>query len=129
MDQLLASNPLLLLFLVAAVGYMVGKVNIKGNSLGVSAVLFVGLAFGAINPSFNVPQIIFQLGLVFFVYSVGLSSGPAFFQSFKKNGARDIGFVLVMLSITALIAVGLFYMMGFNAASITGIYSGSSTNT
>ena len=129
MDQLLANNPLLLLFLVAAVGYLVGKVNIKGNSLGVSAVLFVGLAFGAINPDFNVPQILFQLGLVFFVYSVGLSSGPAFFQSFKKNGIRDIGFVMVMLTITALVAVSLFYLFGFDAASITGIYSGSSTNT
>lgn len=129
MDQLLANNPLLLLFLVAAVGYLVGKVNIKGNSLGVSAVLFVGLAFGAINPAFNVPQVIFQLGLVLFVYSVGLSSGPAFFQSFKKNGIRDIGFVMVMLTITALIAVGLFFLFGFDAASITGIYSGSSTNT
>lgn len=129
MDQLLANNPLLLLFLVAAVGYLVGKVNIKGNSLGVSAVLFVGLAFGAINPEFNVPQIIFQLGLVFFVYSVGLSSGPAFFQSFKKNGIRDIGFVMVMLTVTALVAVGLFFLFGFDAASITGIYSGSSTNT
>jgi len=129
MDQLLANNPLLLLFLVAAVGYFVGKVNIKGNSLGVSAVLFVGLAFGAINPEFNVPQIIFQLGLVFFVYSVGLSSGPAFFQSFKKNGIRDIGFVMIMLTVTALVAVGLFFLFGFDAASITGIYSGSSTNT
>ncbi len=73
MGQLLINNPLLLLFIVAAVGYVVGKVNIGGNSLGVSAVLFVGLGFGAINPNFNVPPIIFQLGLIFFVYSVGLS--------------------------------------------------------
>jgi len=129
MDQLLANNPLLLLFLVAAVGYLVGKVNIKGNSLGVSAVLFVGLAFGAVNPAFNVPPIIFQLGLVFFVYSVGLSSGPAFFQSFKNNGIRDIAFVMVMLTVTALVAVAIFLLFGFDAASITGIYSGSSTNT
>lgn len=129
MEEIFAENPLLLLFVVAALGYLVGKVNIRGNSLGVSAVLFVGLAFGAINPNFNVPQIIFQLGLVFFVYSVGLSSGPAFFMSFKSNGVRDIGFVMVMLSTTALIAIGLYYIFGFDAASITGIYSGSSTNT
>ena len=129
MNELLANNPLLLLFLVAAVGYFVGKVKVKGNSLGVSAVLFVGLAFGAVNPSYNVPPILFQLGLVFFVYSVGLSSGPAFFQSFRNNGARDIGFVMTMLSTTALIAVALWYVMGFDVASITGIYSGSSTNT
>lgn len=129
MDQLFSNNPLLLLFVVAAVGYFVGKVNIKGNSLGVSAVLFVGLAFGALNPAFNVPRIIFQLGIVFFVYSVGLSSGPAFFKSFKKNGIRDIGFVLVMLTMSALVAVGIFYALRLDPASITGIYSGSTTNT
>lgn len=129
MDHLLSNNPLLLLFVVAAVGYFVGKVNIKGNSLGVSAVLFVGLAFGAINPEFNVPKIMFQLGIVFFVYSIGLSSGPAFFKSFQKNGIRDIGFVMVMLSMSLLIAVGIFFLFDLDAASITGIYSGSTTNT
>ncbi len=118
-----------MLFVVAAVGYFVGKVNIKGNSLGVSAVLFVGLAFGALNPAYNVPRIIFQLGIVFFVYSVGLSSGPAFFQSFKKNGIRDIGFVMIMLALSALVAVGIYYILRLDAASITGIYSGSTTNT
>ena len=111
MDHLLSNNPLLLLFVVAAVGYFVGKVNIKGNSLGVSAVLFVGLGFGALNPEFNVPKIIFHLGLVFFVYSVGLSSGPAFFKSFKKNGIRDIGFVMVMLTISLMLAKGLVALL------------------
>ena len=127
--ELLTENPILLLFVVAALGYLVGKVSIKGNSLGVSAVLFVGLGIGAIHPDFNVDNIIFQLGLVFFVYSVGLSSGPAFFQSFQKNGMRDISFVLVMLFISALVAIGLFFLLDLDVASITGIYSGSSTNT
>lgn len=129
MNGVLSQNPLVLLFVVAAVGYFIGKINIKGNSLGVSAVLFVGLAFGAMNPEFNVPDIVFELGLVLFVYSIGLSSGPAFFQSFKKNGFRDISFVLVMLTVTALVAVGVYFGLGLNAAEITGIYAGSTTNT
>jgi len=124
-----ADQPLLLLFVVAAVGYFIGKIRIKGSSLGVSAVLFVGLAFGAINADFNVPNIIFELGLVFFVYSVGLSSGPAFFKSFKKNGIRDIAFVITMLLVSAIVAIGIFYVFGLDAASITGIYAGSTTNT
>jgi len=95
----------------------------------VSAVLFVGLAFGAINTEYNVPNIIFELGLVFFVYSIGLSSGPAFFQSFKKNGLRDIAFVLVMLVMSALVAIALYYLLGLDAATITGVYAGSTTNT
>ena len=124
-----ADQPLLLLFVVAAVGYFIGKIRIKGSSLGVSAVLFVGLAFGAVNADYNVPNIIFELGLVFFVYSVGLSSGPAFFKSFRKNGLRDIAFVMTMLLVSALVAVGVFYVTGLDAASITGLYAGSSTNT
>ncbi len=129
MNQLLSDNPLLLLFVVAAIGYLVGKLRIKGASLGVSAVLFVGLAFGSINPKFNVPDIVFQLGLIFFVYSIGLSSGPAFFASFKKNGWRDIIYVLTMLSCTLIVAIAAHFIFGFSNATTAGLYTGSSTNT
>ena len=47
--ETLISNPLLLLFLVAAIGYPLGLLRIGGSSLGVAAVLFVGLAFGALD--------------------------------------------------------------------------------
>lgn len=129
MNIYLAEQPLLLLFVVAAVGYFIGKVQIKGSSLGVSAVLFVGLAFGAVNSDYNVPNIIFELGLVFFVYSVGLSSGPAFFQSFKSNGLKDISFVMVMLMVSALVAVAIYFALDLDVGTITGVYAGSTTNT
>lgn len=129
MNVYLENNPLLLLFLIAAVGYLIGKVKIKGTGLGTSAVLFVGLAFGAYNPAFLIPSVIFEFGIVIFVYSIGLSSGPVFFQSFMKNGWRDIGFVLLMLVVSALMAIGLYWVGGFDKATIVGIYSGSTTNT
>jgi putative transport protein len=129
MNKLLADNALLLLFVVAAIGYLVGTIKIKGASLGTAAVLFVGLLFGSFNPNYEVPQIIFQLGIIFFVYSIGLSSGPAFFQSFNRNGFRDIGFILLMLSISALFAIIIDYVFGFDKATTVGIYSGSTTNT
>jgi putative transport protein len=129
MNELLVQNPLLLLFLVSAIGYLIGKIRIGGTGLGTSAVLFVGLLFGALNTEFHVPEILFQLGLVFFVYSVGLQSGPAFFQSFKKNGWRDFHFVFWMLSLSALLAVLIFFITDIDAASIVGVYCGSSTNT
>lgn len=129
MNELLVQNPLLLLFLVSAIGYLIGKIRIGGTGLGTSAVLFVGLLFGALNTEYHVPEILFQLGLVFFVYSVGLQSGPAFFQSFKKNGWRDFHFVFWMLSLSALLAVLIFFITDIDAASIVGVYCGSSTNT
>ncbi|MBK6363386.1 MAG: AbrB family transcriptional regulator [Saprospiraceae bacterium] len=129
MNSFLKENPLLLLFFVSAIGYLVGRIKIKGTGLGISAVLFVGLMFGAMDPQFEVPEIIFQLGLVFFVYTIGLTSGPAFFQSFQKNGWRDIGFVLTMLTLSAIVAWVLHYFMGFNGPTTVGIYCGSSTNS
>ncbi len=129
MSEYLVKNPLLLLFLVTAIGYMIGNFKIKGTGLGTAAVLFVGLAFGAANPAFNVPDIIFQIGIIFFVYTIGLRSGPAFFESFRKNGWRDISFVILMLVLSALLTVGIYYFMGFDKSTIIGIYTGSSTNT
>lgn len=129
MIKFLESNPLLLLFFVSAIGYLVGRIKVWGTGLGISAVLFVGLFFGAMNPAFDVPEIIFQLGLVIFVYTIGITSGPAFFQSFQKNGWRDISFVLIMLTLSALVAIIIHYIMNFDGATTVGIYSGSSTNS
>lgn len=129
MIEILSSYPLLLLFVVASLGYLLGTIKFKGVSLGVSAVLFTGLFFGAISPEFQIPDIIFQLGLSIFIYSIGLTSGPAFFASYRKNGGRDIFFILVMLMFTGLLAAAMFYLLGFSPATITGIYTGGTTNT
>ena len=129
MIQALVENPILLLFILASIGYLLGTVKIGGNALGVAAVLFTGLAFGAMSDEFEIPSIVFNLGLVLFVYSIGLSSGPAFFKSYMKNGLRDFAFITSMLILSGLIAVALFMIMGMSASTITGIYSGSTTNT
>lgn len=122
-------NPLLLLFLVSAIGYWVGNINIRGSKLGVSAVLFVGLAFGALDPELSVPEIIIFMGLSIFVYTVGLSSGPSFFSTFQQRGLRDILFVIAMLCVSAGLTVGLFYLFQLDAATAAGLFAGSSTNT
>ena len=129
MLQILIDNPLLLLFVVAAVGYLVGSIKIGGSSLGVAAVLFTGLAFGAVDNRLQIPEILLITGLAIYVYSLGLSSGPAFFRSYKKNGLKDFFFIILMLALSALIAIGLYLAFGFTPATITGIYCGSTTNT
>jgi len=129
MSEILSTNPVLLLFVVASLGYLIGSIKIGGSSLGVAAVLFTGLAIGAINPAFRIPDIVFILGLSIYVYSIGLRSGPAFFRSYQKNGLRDFLFIIGMLCLTGLIATGLFFLWDFSAATVTGMYAGSSTNT
>jgi putative transport protein len=129
LSEYLVQNPLLLLFLVIATGYLVGNIKVWGTGLGTAAVLFVGLAFGAMNTDFNVPDIIFQIGIVFFVYTIGIRSGPAFFESFTKNGWRDISFVFLTLFLSAIVTIAIYYLFDFDKATIVGMYSGSSTNT
>ena len=129
MSKILVEHPILLLFVVASLGYLIGNIKVKGSNLGVAAVLFTGLIFGACNSQFHIPEVIYLLGLVLFVYSIGLSSGPAFFESYRKNGIRDFIFIVAMLVLTGIVAIILFYLFNFSAGTITGTYAGSTTNT
>ncbi|MCJ7498026.1 MAG: transporter, partial [candidate division Zixibacteria bacterium] len=84
--DLFATNQLILLFTVIGLGYLVGNIKIFGFKLGVAAVLFVGIAFGAIDPRLSLPEYVYIFGLVLFVYAIGLQAGPGFFASFQKRG-------------------------------------------
>ncbi len=130
MIELLSENSLLLLFIVAGLGYGVGSIKIFGSKLGVAAVLFVGLFFGALDKSLSIPDVIFFLGLSIFVYTVGLSSGPGFMAAIQgKAGKGELGFVLLMVLLSGAIAVGLHFLFGLSASTTAGLFSGSSTNT
>jgi putative transport protein len=87
--QILIDNPLLTFCIVAALGYLLGRVRIGGSSLGTAVVLFAGLFVGAIDPRLKLPNALYLLGLVLFVYTIGLSSGPAFFAALRCHGVRD----------------------------------------
>lgn len=129
MIDLLASNPLLLLFTVSAIGYLIGRIRIGGVSLGVAAVLFVGLAFGAIDQRLRLPDIIYLLGLVIFVYTIGLSSGPGFINSLRRRGLRNNLFIGGVLVVAAGIALVIRAILGLNGAQTAGLFAGSLTNT
>lgn len=130
MIELLSDNALLLLFVVAALGYGVGSISIFGSKLGVAAVLFVGLFFGAIDESLQIPNIVFVLGLSIFVYTIGLSSGPGFMAALSgKSKQGEIAFVFLMILISGAFAAGIHFLFDFSAAETAGIFSGSSTNT
>lgn len=126
---ILKANPLLLLFLVAAIGYPLGRVKLGGTSLGVAAVLFTGLAFGALDPELKVPEQIYQLGLVLFVYTIGLASGTVFFASFNRKGLRYNLLVTGGLLLAALLAAAAHTIFQLNAPLTAGLYAGSLTNT
>ena len=120
---------MLLLFLVIAVGYALGNITVRGVKLGVAAVLFVGLGFGALDPALAVPDVIIFLGLSIYVYTIGLSSGPGFFRAFKKRGTQYSIFVSVLLLLTAVLTAGIALYFAINGATAAGILAGSVTNT
>ena len=96
MSALLAEQ-MLVLFAILAIGSWLGGLAWRGVSLGTAAVFFVGLAFGALSPDMVMPPVIVDIGLIIFVYTIGLSSGPGFFASFKRKGLRDNTFVFLLL--------------------------------
>ncbi len=127
--EILRENPLLLLFLVAGIGYPLGRIRFGGTSLGVAAVLFVGLAFGALDPDLKLPEIVYLLGLVLFVYCIGLSSGSVFFASLKRQGMRFNLLVAGGLLFAVVLAIILHNLFQLNGTLTAGMYAGSLTNT
>ncbi|MGD1048276.1 MAG: TrkA C-terminal domain-containing protein [Candidatus Krumholzibacteriaceae bacterium] len=127
--NILAANPILLLFTVIGLGYLLGNVRIFGFNLGVAAVLFVGMAFGALDPRLALPDYIYVIGLVLFVYAIGIQSGPGFFASFRSRGLRINLLVIVVLCVGAVLAVVLKSVMRLSAPSAAGLFCGALTNT
>jgi putative transport protein len=127
--EFLINNPLVLLFVVAGVGYPLGRVRIRGASLGVAAVLFTGLAAGALHPDLKLPEILPSLGLVLFVYTVGLTNGAGFFASFRRQGLRDSAFIFGALLAAAGLVVLVRPLLAFSAGASAGLFAGSLTNT
>ena len=129
MIQAFIENPLLLLFFTIAVGYGIGMVSIRGFKLSVAAVLFVGLFIGGLNQDLHIPEFIIYFGLALFIYAMGLSSAPTFFNSVKQNGFRDISLILFMLTVTVSIAAGIHYLFALDPQTTAGLYAGATTNT
>jgi putative transport protein len=122
-------NPLLVLFTVAAGGFVLGKVSVLRFSLGVSAVLFAGLLMGALVPGVDLPEFVPQLGLVLFVYTVGLASGPGFFASLHRRGLRDNGLALGVMALSAAASTLLARWLGLSPAQAAGMFAGALNNT
>jgi len=127
--SLLREQPLLLLFVVGAAGSLLGSLRVRGFALGVAAVLFVGLFVSALDPTLSLPDFVPQLGLVLFVYSVGVAGGPAFFSSLGRAALRTGAVVLAGLLVAAAVTVSLGRALGLGGPTIAGLYAGSLTNT
>lgn len=155
------SNISTLLFIVMAVlmaGYALGRITVKGISLGDAGVFIVALIVGALFFSVNDDGLVFSgsttpydfnsglsliesFGLILFVTSVGFIAGPKFFGNFKRNFKSYVllGFIIILaggLSAAGCIAMGEAVGYGGSieeqdgfVAMIVGLLSGSLTST
>lgn len=114
-------------FLIVALGFAVGKINIKGVSLDSSAIIFVAFIFGYLGV--EIPEIIRELGLIFFIYSVGIQAGPGFFESFKKQGIKLIVLTAIIIGTAAILSIGTAYVLEIPIELAVGIFSGALTST
>jgi putative transport protein len=125
----LAGNPLLVLFVVAAAGYLFGRIRIGGLSLGVAGVLFAGIAAGAIDVRLRLPETVYVLGLALFVYTMGLSVGPGFVASLRRAGLRWNVFALATIAIVAGAVAAMTLLLHLPGPLGAGFFTGVLTNT
>lgn len=142
---------MLCMFAIVAVGYLLGRITIKGISLGTAGVFIVALVFGCVfykdlsaaltvgGESFisGALKIVENIGLMFFVTAVGFIAGPGFVANFKKNFKSYVLLGLVIIIAGALACIGCI-LIGRNFSDLTnaeltammsGIFSGALTST
>ena len=96
------------LFLIVALGFMLGRIKIKGLSLDVSAVIFIALLF---------------------IFTIGIQAGPGFFDSFRSKGKTLILITMLIICSACLTAVGLKYAFDIDTPSVVGLIAGALTST
>ena len=131
LDGTTAAGAVLVLSLVAALGLALGSVRVRGVGLGIAGVLFVGIAFGhfGVHVEERTREFVRELGLVFFVYSIGLQVGPGFLASLRRHGLRLNLLAASVVALGVLMALVLHFAGGIEAPVLAGLLSGATTNT
>ena len=128
--DLIGTQPILTAFLAIGLGYLVGQINLGGFSLGVGAVLFVGLALGAFAPKAQISGPIGLIGLIMFLYGVGILYGRQFFEGMVGAAGRKYNLLALVAVVAGLfVALGLGHVFGVKVGHTLGLFAGSMTST
>jgi len=139
------------IFIISALGYLLGSISIKGVSLGTAGVFLVAILFGylcTLDGLANIPvlkaffidggastlntyysKVIQNIGLVLFVASVGFIAGPNFFKNLKKNAKSFVLLGAIIIFSGALVAVAFALIPGIGPEFSVGVLSGALTTT
>ncbi len=120
-------NEFTTMFLIIALGYLLGSIKIKGLSLGSSGVLIVALVFGHFG--FTVPGTLRNLGLITFVTAVGFIAGPVFFRNFKSKATAYIALGVLVIALGIVTTIGALKLLGIPTPLAIGMFAGALTST
>ena len=122
------ANPQIVIFLSVAIGYAIGKVKIKGISLGsTTGVLITALVLGQI--TIEVPAIFQAVFFALFMFSIGYRVGPQFFGGLKKEGLHYL-VISVIVAVSGLVmAIVLGKAFGFDKGTTAGLLGGAMTQS
>src|SRR5690242_10300560 len=121
---------MLALFLVIALGYLAGEINIKGFSLGAGAVLFVALAAGWFAPKSAPAAMVGTLGLSLFLYSVGIQYGSQFFAGLTSaSGLRANLMALSGVVLAGGLSIAFTRALKLPVGYALGLFAGAGTST
>ncbi|MBR2976126.1 MAG: putative transporter [Alistipes sp.] len=125
------AHTVFILALVIASGIALSRIKIKGISLGMTWILFTGIAVGhfGVNVDHETLHFIKEYGLILFVFFIGLQVGPGFFSSLKSGGMKLIGLavLIILLGVTTTYVIHL--ITGEPLPTMVGVLSGAVTNT
>lgn len=123
----LLSDQMLVLFAILAIGSWLGHLSFRGVALGTAAVFFVGLVFGHFG--LTVPKPVMDLGLLLFLYAVGLQAGPRFFRTFRKQGIQFVIIAGIAIGGAAAATALVAWLMRLPFPLAAGMFTGALTNT
>ena len=131
-NYLSTANTILLYAIIISIGVFLGKFKIRGISLGITWVLFVGIFAGhlgfQIEP--NTLHFIKDFGLILFVFCIGLQVGPSFFSSFKQGGITLNMLAMGVIALNIIVALTLYYIDGsIELPMMIGVLYGAVSNT
>ncbi len=115
------------LFLIVALGFILGRINFRGISLDVSAVIFIALLFGHFGVV--IPKELGNFGLVLFIFTIGIQAGPGFFDSFRSKGKILVLLTFLIIGSASVTAIIFKYLLGIDTPGIVGLIAGSLTST
>ena len=117
--------------LVISIGIALGRIKIFGVSLGITWILFVGIAFGHFRLLIdsNILHFMKEFGLILFIYSIGMQVGPSFFSSFKKGGLTLNLLAASIVFLGVIITYAIHLITNLPISTMVGILSGAVTNT